>query len=76
MKDFRKNGGEVSIDPELIRRGEQQLCNEISLLKQWLQALRDSSDQSAFNSNLISTYQDMLRSRQDMLEILRKQVKN
>ena len=76
MKDFRKNSGEVSIDPELIRRGEQQLCSEISLLKQWLQGLRDSSDQSAFNSNLISTYQDMLRSRQDMLEILRKQAKN
>ena len=66
MKDFRKNSGEVSIDPELIRRGEQQ----------WLQALRASSDQSAFNSNLISTYQDMLSSRQDMLEILRKQAKN
>ena len=39
MKDFRKNSGEVSIDPELIRRGEQQLCSEISLLKQWLQGL-------------------------------------
>ena len=72
MKDFRKNSGEVSIDPELIRRGEQQLCSEIGLLKQWLQALRASSDQSA----LISTYQDMLSSRQDMLEILRKQAKN
>ena len=75
MQDFRKNRGEVSIDPELIRRGEQQLRSEISLLKQWLQALRASSDQSTFNSNQISTYQDMLRSRQDMLEILRKQAK-
>lgn len=75
MQDFRKNRGEVSIDPELISRGEQQLCSEISLLTQWLQALRASSDQCAFNSNLISTYQDMLRSRQDMLVILRKQAK-
>lgn len=76
MKDFRNNRGEVSIDPELIRRGEQQLCNEISLLNQWIEALRASSDRSPFNSNLISIYQDMLRSRQDMLEMLRKQAKN
>ena len=72
MKDFRKDRGEVSIDPELILQGEQQLLSEIRLLEKWLKALKAAPSKDA---RLITIYQDMLRSRQDMLAILRKQTK-
>tara|TARA_R100001377_G_scaffold38467_1_gene21406 strand:- start:2104 stop:2334 length:231 start_codon:yes stop_codon:yes gene_type:complete len=75
MKDFRKSRGGVSIDPELIRRGERQLLSEISLLEQWLKALRSTPEKSELNRDTINSYQDMLRSRQDMLAILREQAK-
>jgi hypothetical protein len=75
MKDLRKNRGEVSVDPELIRQGEQQLLSEISLLEQWLKTLDAAPHKDASTSKSITTYQDMLRSRQDMLAILRKQAK-
>lgn len=76
MKDFRKNrGGEVPIDPELLEQGERQLCSEISLLEQWLKKLKTAANQDAITSKSITTYEDMLRSRQDMLAILRKQAK-
>jgi len=75
MKDFRKNRGEVSIDPELLSQGEQQLFSEIRLLEKWLNALNATASKDATDIRLITTYQDMLRSRQDMLEILRKQEK-
>lgn len=75
MKDLRKNCGEVSIDPALIRQGEQQLLSEISLLKKWLKTLDAAPRKDTSTSKSISTYQDMLRSRQDMLAILRKQAK-
>lgn len=75
MKDFRKNRAEVSIDPQLIRQGEQQLLSEISLIETWLKANSVASGEDSPNTKLVSTYQDMLRSRQDMLAILRKQAK-
>lgn len=75
MKDFRKNRAEVSIDPQLIRQGERQLLSEISLIEKWLKTNGTASGEDAAHRKLISTYQDMLRSRQDMLAILRKQAK-
>lgn len=75
MKDFRKARGKVSIDPELISQGEQQLLSEISLLEHWLKALETAPHKGPSSSNSITTYQDMLRSRQEMLAILRKQAR-
>lgn len=75
MKDLRKTRAEVAIDPELIKQGEQQLRSEIELLEQWLRTLDAAPRKDASNRKSINTYQDMLRSRQDMLAILRKQTK-
>lgn len=75
MKDFRKNReGKVSVAPELITQGERQLCSEISLIEQWLKKLEAEPYKDATAIKLITKYQDMLRSRQDMLAILRKQL--
>ena len=73
MKDFRKTRGEVSVDPDLIRRGEQQLLSEIRLIEKWMHELNALPHKDAANIELMTTYQDMLRSREDMLAILREQ---
>ena len=75
MKDLRKDLVEVSIAPELLVRGEQQLLSEIKLLEQWLQTLDASPRKDAVSTQSLNTYRDMLRSRQDMLAILRKHYK-
>lgn len=65
----------ISIDQKLIEEGTTQLNSEIQVLEAWLQEL-DSSDQG--NSETIAarkSYNDMLRSRKEMLSSLTKQAK-
>lgn len=67
--------GNISIDQKLIEEGTGQLNSEIQVLEAWLQEL-DTSDQG--DSEIIAarkSYNDMLRSRKEMLVSLTKQAK-
>lgn len=63
----------ISIDQQLIEEGTQQLSSEIEVLEAWLVELEE---QDARDSESIATrksYDDMLRSRKEMLSTLTKQ---
>jgi len=75
MKDFRKTRGEVFVDSEVISQGELQLLGEIALIESWLKTLDAQPPDDLARVKSRTIYQDMLRSRQDMLAILRKQAK-
>ena len=67
--------GNISIDQKLIEEGTGQLNSEIQVLEAWLQEL-DTSDQG--DSEIIAarkSYNDMLRSRKEMLVSLTKQAR-
>ena len=67
--------GNISIDQKLIEEGTTQLNSEIQVLEAWLLEL-DRSDKG--DSEIIAarkSYNDMLRSRKEMLSSLTKQAK-
>lgn len=67
--------GKISIDQKLVEEGTSQLNSEIQVLEAWLLEL-DSSNQG--DSEIIAarkSYNDMLRSRKEMLVSLTKQAK-
>ncbi|NQV69827.1 MAG: hypothetical protein HQ498_07355 [Pseudohongiella sp.] len=66
---------DISIDQRLIEEGTTQLNSEIQVLEAWLLEL-DTSDQG--NSEITAarkSYNDMLRSRKEMLSTLAMQAK-
>ncbi|MGJ8689317.1 MAG: hypothetical protein ACSHXZ_07335 [Gammaproteobacteria bacterium] len=73
MKDKRSTPTTVAIDPDLKSQAEEQLRKEITLIEHWMKNLepRSGTDTNATQLNL--KYQDMRRSRQDMLDALQKQ---
>lgn len=69
------NADNISIDQKLIEEGTAQLTSEIKVLEAWLREL-DASD--ADDAEVIAarkSYNDMLRSRKEMLSTLSKQAK-
>ena len=67
--------GNISIDQKLVEEGTTQLNSEIQVLEAWLLEL-DTSDQG--DAEIIAarkSYNDMLRSRKEMLISLTKQAK-
>lgn len=67
--------GNISIDQKLVEEGTTQLNSEIQVLEAWLLEL-NTSDQG--DSEIIAarkSYNDMLRSRKEMLISLTKQAK-
>ncbi|MCB1664568.1 MAG: hypothetical protein KDI28_02240 [Pseudomonadales bacterium] len=73
MKDLRKPRTVASIDSALLLSGERQLQHEIRLLQDWIAELEAREDKQPSDNLALSTYRDMLRSREDMLEALRQQ---
>ena len=65
----------INIDEKLIEEGSSQLTNEISVLEAWLQELDESEAQDAESIAARKSYNDMLRSRKEMLNTLAKQSK-
>lgn len=55
------------LEPDLLERGISQLCAEIGILQEWLDSLAPSEHGPR------RTYEDMLRSRRDMLAALKEQ---
>ena len=72
QSDARDN---VSIDQKLVEEGTIQLRNEIEVLEAWLRELEASDENDAEVIAARKSYNDMLRSRKEMLSTLAKQAK-
>ncbi|MDA1372281.1 MAG: hypothetical protein O2971_16140 [Proteobacteria bacterium] len=67
--------GNVTIDQKLIEEGTAQLSSEIKVLEAWLEELAALDDGDAEVIAARKSYNDMLRSRREMLNSLAKQAK-
>ncbi len=67
--------GSISIDQKLIEEGTAQLTSEIEVLENWLAELESSGKDDAEVTAARKSYNDMLRSRREMLSTLAKQAK-
>lgn len=67
--------GNISIDQQLIEEGTTQLNSEIQVLETWLRELdaTDVNDVEVIAAR--KSYNDMLRSRKEILSTLAKQAK-
>ena len=72
QSDARDN---VSIDQKLVEEGTMQLRNEIEVHKDWLRELEASDANDVEVIAARKSYNDMLRSRKEMLSTLAKQAK-
>ena len=67
------NSENITIDQKLIDEGTAQLASEIKVLEAWLQELETSGDHKAEVIATRKSYNDMLRSRKEMLNTLENQ---
>ena len=74
-KDQSDSRDNVSIDQKLVEEGTIQLRNEIEVLEVWLRELEASDENDAEVIAARKSYNDMLRSRKEMLSTLAKQAK-
>ena len=65
----------MNIDQKLIEEGTAQLSSEIEVLEAWLRELESKSDEDNEIIAARKSYNDMLRSRREMLSSLAKQSK-
>lgn len=63
---------EINIDQQLVAEGIAQLASEIKVLKTWLKELEDSAGSDSDTVAARKSYNDMLRSRKEMLSALNK----
>ena len=76
-KDQSGSKANISIDQKLVEEGTAQLRSEIEVLEAWLLEL-EASDVDVNDVEVIAarkSYNDMLRSRREMLSTLAKQAK-
>ena len=74
-KDQSDSRDNVSIDQKLVEEGTIQLRNEIEVLETWLRELEASDENDVEVIAARKSYNDMLRSRKEMLSTLAKQAK-
>lgn len=65
----------ISIDQKLIEEGTAQLTSEIEVLEAWLRELELLNGEDNETIAARKSYNDMLRSRREMLSSLAKQSK-
>lgn len=63
----------IAIDKKLIEEGTRQLTSEIEVLESWLIELEGKDSADSEISATRKSYDDMLRSRKEMLSSLTKQ---
>ena len=73
MKDRRKPLKNISIDGTLIEEGTAQLSSEIEVLELWLRELEPIAEDNSESLAARKSYNDMLRSRKEMLSALESQ---
>ncbi len=66
----RKAARHVKIDHTLIKEGTAQLSSEIEILEGWLAELEKEDPANQLINDARVAYNDMLRSRKEMLEAL------
>jgi len=65
----------INIDQKLIEEGTAQLSSEIEVLEAWLRELESKTQEDNEIIAARKSYNDMLRSRREMLSSLAKQSK-
>lgn len=65
----------INIDQKLIEEGTAQLTSEIQVLEAWLLELESSNGKDSEVIAAKKSYNDMLRSRREMLSTLARQAK-
>ena len=63
---------EINIDQQLVAEGIAQLASEIKVLETWLKELESSAKSDSDTTAARKSYNDMLRSRKEMLSALNK----
>lgn len=67
------DSGNITIDQQLIEEGTRQLSCEIEVLEAWLIELEELDARDVESIATRKSYNDMLRSRKEMLSSLTKQ---
>ena len=75
MNREESNNSQITIDQKLIDEGTAQLTNEIKVLESWLNELDASESANPESKAARKSYNDMLKSRKEMLNTLNKQSK-
>lgn len=74
MQDRRQQVEQAgALSPVLVERATTQLEREIRLITSWLAELDETSKDNLEALAARKTYEDMIQSRRDLLEALRKQ---
>ena len=76
MDDREYENTDLEIDQKLIAEGAMQLNGEIKVLENWLRELDEAEVEE--NEEILAvrkSYNDMLRSRREMLSTLEKQAR-
>ena len=75
MDDREYENTDLEIDQKLIAEGAMQLTGEIKVLEAWLRELDETEEENEEILAVRKSYNDMLRSRKEMLSTLEKQVR-
>ncbi len=75
MDDREYENSDLEIDQKLIAEGAMQLNGEIKVLETWLRELDEAEEANEEILAVRKSYNDMLRSRREMLSSLEKQVR-
>tara|TARA_Y100000814_G_scaffold261943_1_gene213419 strand:+ start:389 stop:628 length:240 start_codon:yes stop_codon:yes gene_type:complete len=75
MNREESNKSQITIDQKLIDEGTAQLTNEIKVLESWLNELDAAESADPESKAARKSYNDMLKSRKEMLNTLNKQSK-
>lgn len=75
MDDREYENTDLEIDQKLIAEGAMQLNGEIKVLENWLRELDEAEEENEEILAVRKSYNDMLRSRREMLSTLEKQVR-
>lgn len=75
MDDREYENTDLEIDQKLIAEGAMQLTGEIKVLEVWLRELDEAEEENEEILAVRKSYNDMLRSRKEMLSTLEKQVR-
>lgn len=75
VDDREYENTDLEIDQKLIAEGAMQLTGEIKVLEAWLRELDEAEEENEEILAVRKSYNDMLRSRKEMLTTLEKQVR-
>jgi len=73
MQDRRQSSEHSALTPELAQQATLQLEREISLIEGWLAELDETSKDNPEALSARKSYGDMIQSRKDLLQTLKKQ---